>query len=259
MLFTSAEISAWVGTFLWPLVRIGAMVMAAPIFGANMVPVRIRAIIALLITLAVVPLLPEMPRVDALSPDGVLIVVQQILIGISMGFIMQMVFAAFVLAGQVVAMSMGLGFASMNDPTTGISVPTVGQFFTIMVTLAFLALNGHLILIEVIAASFHTLPISTEGIGLNSLWAVASWASQMFAGAVMIALPAITAMLIVNLGFAVMTRAAPQLNIFAVGFPVTITVGFVLLFLTLPVMLSHLTELTESALNLIRAIGEGRT
>lgn len=258
MLFTSAEISAWIGTFLWPLVRIGAMVMAAPIFGARLVPFRIRVVVAVFITIAVMPLLPAMPKVDALSSDGILIIVQQFLIGISMGFMMQMVFAAFVLGGQVLAMSMGLGFASMNDPTTGISVPTVGQLFTIMVTLAFISLNGHLILIEVVAASFRTLPVSTTGLGLNSLWAVASWASQMFAGAVMIALPAITAMLIVNLGFAVLTRAAPQLNIFAVGFPVIITVGFIMMFLTLPVMLSHLTELTESALKLIRAIGEGR-
>lgn len=218
---------------------------------------RIRVVLAITITMVIAPLIPETPQVDALSPDGVLIIIQQVLIGLSMGFVLQMVFAAFTLGGQVMAMSMMLGFAVMNDPVSGISVPTVSQLFTILVTLTFLAFNGHLILIEVIADSFRTLPIGTTGLALNSIHDLVAWASYMFVGAVLIALPAIASMLVINLGFGIMTRAAPQLNIFVVGFPVIISMGFVVMVLTLPSISSHLSGFTDSAFDMMRSLVRG--
>lgn len=255
--FSSAQISAGVGTLFWPFCRIAALMSVSPILGMRLIPTRIKIVLAIVITIAVAPVVPEVPQIDILSPDGVLIIIQQFLIGLSMGFALQMVFAAFTLGGQLIAMSMALGFAVMNDPVSGISVPTVSQLFTILVTLIFLAFNGHLILIEVIADSFRTLPIGTIGLSLNSIHELIAWASYMFIGGVLIALPAIASMLVVNLGFGIMTRAAPQLNIFVVGFPVIITMGFVVILLTLPSISNHLNGLTEHAFAMMRAMVGG--
>ena len=255
--FSSAQISAWIGTLFWPFCRIAALMSISPVLGMRLIPMRIRVVLAITITMVIAPLIPEVPQVDALSSDGILIIIQQVLIGLSMGFVLQMVFAAFTLGGQVIAMSMMLGFASMNDPMTGVSVPTVSQLFTILVTLTFLAFNGHLILIEVVADSFRTLPIGTTGLALNSVHDLVAWASYMFIGAVLIALPAIASMLVINLGFGIVTRAAPQLNIFAVGFPVIISMGFVVILLTLPAVSSHLNGLTDSGFDMMRSLVRG--
>jgi len=254
MIWTSAEISALVGSYLWPLFRITALMSLAPIIGNRLIPVRIRMALAVALTVLVVPLLPYAPPIDPLSPSGVLVGVQQVLIGVAMAFALQLVFAAFVLGGQVTAMGMGLGFASMNDPVTGVVVPTVSQFFTIMITLAFLALNGHLAVIELLVDSFRAMPIAPDGLTADSLWRLVAWGGRMFSGAVLIALPAVAAMLVVNLGFGIMTRAAPQLNIFAVGFPIIITVGFVVLLMAMPSMLSQFVELNSEAFGMLRGI-----
>ncbi len=171
-----------------------------------------------------------------------------------MGFALQLVFGAFMLGGQVMAMTMGLGFASLNDPVTGVVVPTVSQFYVVMVTLVFLALNGHLILIEVTVNSFDSLPISPDAFTVLRLWNLLEWAGFMFSGAVLIALPAIGAMLVVNLGFGIMTRAAPQLNIFAVGFPVIMTIGFVVILLSLPSVLPWFENAMDRGLQMTRQL-----
>ncbi|MDH5614590.1 MAG: flagellar biosynthetic protein FliR, partial [Gammaproteobacteria bacterium] len=123
--YSSAQIGAWVGTLFWPFCRIAALMSVSPILGMKLIPARIRVVLAIMITMVVAPLIPSVPQVDVLSPDGILIIIQQVLIGLSMGFVLQMVFGVFTLGGQVIAMSMALGFASMNDPISGISVPTV--------------------------------------------------------------------------------------------------------------------------------------
>lgn len=239
MVFTGAEITAWVGSFLWPLFRIGAVVMAAPIFGAQSVPVRVRLIIAMGITSVVVPLLPPMPAIDLFNPLIVWIIIQQLLIGLALGFAIQLVFSAVITAGQVIAMQMALGFSLMVDPQNGQQVPVLSQLYVILVILVYLALNGHLVLIHILVDSFHTLPISAEGLSSNVLWQLVSWGSHIFTGAVAIALPAIASLLIVNFAFGVMTRAAPQLNIFSIGFPITMMLGFAVVWVTLPSVVPH--------------------
>jgi len=259
MIWTSAEISGLVGSYLWPLFRIAALMSIAPIIGSKLVPVRIRVALAVALTVLVVPLLPHVPPIDPLSANGILVGVQQVLIGVAMGFALQLVFAAFVLGGQVTAMGMGLGFASLNDPATGVVVPTVGQFFTVMITLAFLALNGHLALFELLVDSFRAMPVAPTGLTVDSLWQLVGWGGRMFSGAVLVALPAVAAMLVVNLGFGIMTRAAPQLNIFAVGFPIILTVGFVVLLMAMPSMLSQFTQLNSETFGMLHSmLGIGR-
>jgi len=251
MNFTGAELTTWLATLLWPFMRIGAMFAAAPIFSSRSVPVRIRIILAFLIASVLVPVLPAPPTVDLISGQALIISIHQVLIGVAMGFIIQLVFAAFVIAGQSIAMAMGLGFASIIDPQNGVQVPVVSQAFLIMVTLVFLALNGHLVLIDMLAKSFENIPVGMMVPSRDGIWQLVNWGSDMFAGGMLVALPAVAALLLVNLAFGVTTRAAPQLNIFAVGFPVMIMVGLSFIILTLPTITSHLGRLMMQATELV--------
>ena len=259
MLFTSADITAWIGSLLWPFTRIAAMLAIAPIFGARMVPARIRLIIALLLTWVMLPLIPPVPALDPLSAAGVLVTAQQMLIGLAIGFSIQLVFAALVVAGQTVAMGMGLGFAQMVDPQNGVNVPVIGQYYVVVATLLFLALNGHLALIQVLVDSFHTLPVGIGSLGREDLRSIAYWGARMFAGAMMVALPAVAAILLVNLAFGVVSRSAPQLNIFGVGFPVTLTLGFVILVFAVASLLPQLQQLMNEALSAASLLGTGES
>ncbi len=243
MVFSETAIASYLAGFLWPLMRIGAVFMAAPIFAARQVPVRWRAALTLVVTWIVVPVLPPVPVVETFSHEAMLMVLQQIAIGVLMGFMLQLVFAAVVFGGQVMAYSMGLGFASMMDPQNGVQVPVVSQFYLILVTLLFLMLNGHLILIELVVDSFRTIPVAVDGLSRNTLWELAVWGGRVFSGGLLMALPIVTALLVVNLGMGIITRAAPQLNIFAVGFPMTMIIGFVVMWATLPNVLHNFSEL----------------
>ncbi|MBT8127193.1 MAG: flagellar biosynthetic protein FliR [Gammaproteobacteria bacterium] len=254
MSITGTELTGWLASLLWPLIRIGAMFAALPIFSARSVPVRIRVLLAFFIAWILLPVIPKPPVVDLISAQALLISVYQVLIGVAMGFILQMVFSAFVIAGQSIAMAMGLGFASIIDPQNGVQVPVVSQAFLIMVTLVFLALNGHLLLIEVLADSFQRLPVGPVVISQDGLWQLVTWGSNMFLGGMLVALPAVAALLLVNLAFGVASRAAPQLNIFAVGFPVMILVGLAFIILTLPSITDHLSRMMLEAINLINKV-----
>ena len=257
MTITSAEISGWVGSYLWPFFRIGALVGVAPIFGAHTVPVRARIGLALALTLLVVPLLPPAPAIDALIGLGALVAFHQVAIGAAMGFALLLVFGAFVLGGEIFAMQMGLGFASLLDPQRGVPVPVVSQFYVLLATLVFLALDGHLVLLEVLVDSFRTIPVGPRGLSPAGMHTLVNWAGHMFSGAVLIALPAITTLLVVNIAFGVMTRAAPQLNIFAVGFPVIMTAGFIAMWLTLPSVVAQLQSLAAAMFELLRGLLAG--
>ena len=250
-----AQATAFVGSLMWPFMRIGAMLMSMPVLGTRMVPKRIKIIATLTISVFVLPLLPAVPEVEALSLAGLFISVQQILIGFAMGFTLQLVFGSLMIAGEVFAMSMGLGFASMIDPNNGVSVPVIAQLMVIIGTLLFLALGGHLMLIQLVVNSFQTLPISPTGIERESFWAIASWGSQMFIGAIWVAIPAIISMLVVTICLGVMTRASPQLNIFSVGFPITMFLGFVILMLILPGFLPRFNQMMLEAMQLSQSIG----
>lgn len=219
--------------FLWPFMRVAAMFSIAPVIGSKLVPVRVRVLLAVFITYAILPSLTPVAPVDPLSLDGIIVAIAQVQIGLSMGFILQLVFNAVSIAGENIAMTMGLGFAQITDPANGFSVPTVSQFFVVIASLLFLALNGHLGLIQMLADSFIHLPIDNPYPVDGALWLLLSWVGKMFAGAVMVALPAVTALLIVNVAMGIMTRAAPQMNLFSVGFPITMLIGFVLIFMTL--------------------------
>ena len=255
---TIEQIGAWVGSYFWPFVRISALFMVAPVFGAQMVPVRIRVMLAFVLSLLVAPLLPPAPGVDPVSLAGVMLMAQQVLIGTAMGFMVHTVFQTLVIAGEAMANGMGLGFARMVDPANGVQVPVISQFFIIMATLLFVTLNGHLMLIDLVVRSFHLLPIGEGGLSPAGFRMVAAWGSQMFVGALLIALPAVTAMLVVNVSLGVITRAAPQLNIFAVGFPLMILLGFVFIMMSTPSVLNQFMSLMMDSFDTIILILEAK-
>ncbi|MDF1641605.1 MULTISPECIES: flagellar biosynthetic protein FliR [Thalassolituus] len=227
------DVSHWVARYIFPFARIAGLLMVMPLIGTRMVPQRIRLLLAITITFVVVPVLPPFIKVDALSLASIIIIGQQILIGIALGFAVELLTQVFVIAGQLIAMQTGLGIATTVDPSQGASVVVVSQWFLFMVSLVFLALNGHLVLIEILIDSFRTIPIGFDGFSVEQWGLLITWSGWMFAAATVIALPAIAALLIVNLAFGVMTRAAPQLNIFALGFPVTMIVGIFIIWINI--------------------------
>ena len=248
---TDAQVTEFVGRYLWPLFRISALLMAMPIIGTRVVTARVRIILALMITLLVVPLLPPMPNIPPLSLQSLMIVVQQVLVGLSIGFFLQVLFQIFVLAGQFMAMKMGLGFASMNDPANGVQVTVLSQYYLIIITLLFLSFNGHLLVLTMITESFTTIPISEHGLTLEVIWLIASSGSWMFSRALVVAMPVLTSLLVVNIAFGVMSRAAPQMNVFTVGFPITLIFGLILIWYSMSSFLPNFELVLEEGMNAI--------
>lgn len=258
MLFTSAEIAQYVASFGWPWIRITALLITAPMFSNVQLPIRLRILLSIALTIAVMPALAQPPAVDLLSIPALLIAVQEVLIGVLIGLLLAASFQAVTIAGESISLAMGLGFATMVDPQSGVSVPMLSQFLLILATLLFLGLGGHLMLIELVASSFISMPVGSAGLVRSDFMAVAAFGAQMFAGAVLIALPAVVILLIVQLSMGVMTRAAPQMNIFSVGFPLTIMLGLLtVLFFVLPVLQPRLMQLWGAAFGLARRLSGG--
>lgn len=245
---------AWVASFVWPLMRISAMFVAMPLISMRAVPARSRLILALAMTFFVMPLLPPLATFEMFSYVGLLVAVQQITIGLVTGFIVQLVFAAVVFAGQGIALGMGLGFASMVDPQNGQQVPVVAQFYVMTTTLVFLSMDGHLLLIKMLLDSFVSLPIGVDGLSTADLWVTLAWSSRMFAGGLLLSMPVVISLLLVNISFGVASRAAPQLNIFSVGFPVTLFLGILLIWVTLPNVLDQFSGILTEAYDLIETL-----
>ncbi len=248
---TETQILGYVASFIWPLLRISAMFVSMPLFSIQAVPARIRLLLSLVITLVIMPLLPPFQAVEIFSYEGIMVSVAQIFIGLTIGFIVQMVFSIVLFAGESIAASMGLGFAAMVDPQSGQQAPVIGQLYTITSTLLFLSLNGHLLLIQMLLDSFTSLPIGINGLAKADIWTIITWSSRMFSGGLLLAMPIIISLLLVNISFGVAARAAPQLNIFSVGFPITLMLGMLLIWLTLPDALNQFTGTLTDAYDLI--------
>ncbi len=232
--FTSAQWSAWLAAFIFPLARILAAVASTPILGNKEVPLQVRIGLSVLLTVLVAPTLQMPSDIDPASLQGLLILLEQILAGVVMGFAMRIIFAAAEMAGEVAGLQMGLGFASFYDPQNASFQPILAQFLGVIVSLAFLAMDGHLMVLAAISDSFQSFPVSAvmpSALGLHTL---VSWAGSIFADALQISLPLLAALMMTNLALGILTRSAPQLNLFAVGFPITLGMGFLVLALSMP-------------------------
>ena len=254
LVFNTAEITALIGAYLWSFARIGAMLMTAPVFSSKSVPIKARVTLGIVCTLLIAPLLTELPAVDFLSGESFLIMINQVIIGATIGFVLQFVFGIFVLAGQIFAMQTGLGFSMMNSPQDGVQTTVVGQMYVVTTTLLFLAMHGHLFLIQMLLESFDKIPIGLNSINTEAFWVLVSWGSDFYKHALMIVMPAIAAMLMVNVSFGVMAKASPQLNPFSVGFMITIIFGFVIFYITLPSLYPYFVKLMEEGFSLIERI-----
>uniref|UniRef100_UPI0040477E4F flagellar biosynthetic protein FliR n=1 Tax=Polynucleobacter sp. TaxID=2029855 RepID=UPI0040477E4F len=226
-------IQAWVVGILIPLVRILSFVAIAPFFGNPAVTIRIKVAMGILLATVIAPAAPEMPVIDVLSMDGVLIVAEQMLIGLAMGFMVQIIFAGIEMAGQVSGMTMGFGFATNFDPQSGGNTVVVAQLTGILALLVFLSMNGHLIMISALLESFYSFPVTAQPRMIDGI-TIALWGAKIFSIALQLSLPVVATLLITNLALGILTRSAPQLNIFGIGFPLTIIVGFFVIMLMLP-------------------------
>lgn len=218
-------------TFAWPLTRISALVLAAPVLSQGAVNLRIRIALVLVLTWLVWPLV-EWPSIDPVSAPGLVWLLQEVAIGALMGLTLQMVLAAMVVGGQAMSATLGLAMANMVDPNMG-QVPIISQLLVIMGTLIFVGLDGHTMAIGLVLESFRTIPVAQTWDVMGAIKALTAWSSIMFVGGLLLALPILVTLLFINVGLGVVTRAAPSLNIFAVGFPIMLIVGLVLLWVTL--------------------------
>lgn len=254
---TDAQIGTWVATFMLPMFRVTALLMTMPIFGTKMLPARVRLYAALAITVVIVPALPPLPEFDPLSLRGLMLCGEQIIIGALFGFSLQLLFQVFVIAGQIVAVQMGMAFASMVDPANGVNVAVVSQFMTMLVSILFLLMNGHLVAFEILAESFTTLPVGSALL-VNHYWEMVARMSWVFGAGLLLILPVVAALLVVNIAFGVMTRAAPSLNIFSIGFPLTLVLGIWMFWVGLADVHSHYQALVTEALQWLRDLAQAR-
>ncbi len=241
-----SDLMKWINLLILPLIRVGGMMLVAPVFDSGLLPARMRLLICMIVTIPVSSTISNIPKIDIISLNGFFIISQELLIGLSIGFVFLILLQTFVIGSQLIAMQAGLGFASMVDPQSGLTVPLISQLYLIIVTLLFLAFNGHLELIKLISNSFVAFPIGESVFSKNHFWDIILLGSSMFAGAISMALPAIVALLIINISFGILTRSAPQLNIFTIGFPITLVIGlFVVYFL-----LSNIIPQVEAVLSM---------
>ena len=231
MTILAADILAKLYAFIWPLVRISAALMTVPVISVEAANARVRLTLSLALTAIVFPMY-EWPSIDPLSAHGLLTLVNEIAIGVIAGMTLQVVTSALLVAGQSISATMSLSMANLLDPNFG-NVPVLAQFLMIMGPLIFLGIGGHLLLISLILDSFRMLPIGESLIGLNAIKNLLAWSSMIFLGSLLIALPIMAMLMLINLGLGVVTRAAPSLNIFAVGFPAIIIAGLLLLVISM--------------------------
>jgi flagellar biosynthetic protein FliR len=250
----SAQLSAWLAALLWPFARVLGLMIAAPLFGNPRFPLRVRLGLALIVAVVVAPTLPPMPPVAPDSLAGLGIFAQQLLIGLTMGFALRLIFTAAEMAGELIGLQMGLGFAMFYDPQNAGQMPVVGQFLGVATMLIFLALDGHLLLLSALAESFRDLPVGVLP-GQGRWLDIAGWGARIFSAALLLAMPVIAALLTVNLALAALTRASPQLNVFAIGFPITLAVGFAALLLTLPWLAPAINGLLRETMDTLSGLG----
>lgn len=255
---TSDQLNVWLLAFLWPFVRMLALISTAPLFSERVVPRSTKVGLAALLAIVVSPTLGVMPVVPLVSAGGFWIMVQQVLIGAAMGFSMRLVFAAVQAAGEYVGLQMGLSFASFFDPTSGGNTIVLARLLNVMAMLLFLALDGHLMLIMVLVESFRVLPISDGPLAAGGWYLLAAAGGHVISGGLMLALPLIAILLTLNLAMGILNRVSPQFSIFAVGFPITLLAGIAMLQLLMqylgPFLEPRFAEAFASTLQFVAAL-----
>lgn len=248
--FSEAQIMAWVSPLLWPFLRVLALFTSAPVFSMRVIPVRVRIGLAFLVALCAQAVLPEQPVISLNGREALAALLQQVGVGLAMGFAVRLVFAAIELAGEVMGLQMGLNFASFFDPMSNGQISAVTRFYSNISMLLFVVLNGHLLVLLAVVKSFERFPVNGSVLQAIAQMHLHTLGAGIFASALWIALPMIALMLFVNLALGIISRVAPQMNIYAVGFPVTLTVGLLGIVVTLPMLEQPMLTLLQQAMDI---------
>lgn len=254
---TYAQLNTWLTAFLWPFVRILALIATAPVLGHTLVQTRTKIGLAAVVTVIVAPTLGPLPPPTVFSAAGIWIIVNQFLIGAAMGFTMQVVFGVVEMCGSVIGLQMGLGFATFFDPGASGANEVVARFLNAIAMLAFLAFDGHLQMIGALVATFQSVPISADLLGAPGWRTLAAWGGIVFSAGLLMALPIVAAVLITNLALGILNRAAPQIGIFQIGFPAMLLVGMMLIQLALPNMIPYFSRLFDLGIDEIGRVAAG--
>lgn len=247
--FTEAQLLQWLTPLLWPFLRVLALFTAMPVFGQRTVPARVRVALAFLIALCAQASLPPITPVPLDSPAAWALVLQQVLVGVALGFAVRVVFAAVEFAGELVGLQMGLNFAAFFDPISASNGNAAGRFFGTMVAWLFIVINGHLAVIAAVVQSFHAFPVGPQPLAFLHVAQPQRWGTELFRLGTWIALPMLAMLLFVNLVLGLISRVAPQMNVFAIGFPITLGMGLIGMLLTLPMMQTPFTMALEQMLS----------
>ena len=250
--FTDTQVLEWITPILWPFLRVLALFGSLPVMGQRNVPARVRVALAFLIAFCAQASLPAMPVIPLNSGAAVLAVIQQLVIGVSLGFAVRIVFTAVEFAGEIIGLQMGLNFAGFFNPMTGGEATATSRFFGILVGWVFIMINGHLMLIGAVVQSFHAFPVGPEPFAFLRAVSPQTWGAEVFRVGLWIALPLVGMLLFVNLVLGIISRVAQQMNIFAIGFPVTLSVGLIGMLLTLPMLEMPFTTALEQMLQHFR-------
>jgi flagellar biosynthetic protein FliR len=252
--FSTADMNTWVAALLWPLTRILGLITASPVLGNASFPVTAKVGLGVFLAIIIAPTVPAVTAADPMSLAGLLVLIQQLLIGAGMGFAMRLVFGAVEFAGEISSLTMGLGFASFFDPNSQGRSSAVSQFTAALGTLLFLAVNAHLALLSALAESFTTLPISATPMNGGGFRQLAEFGVKVFSSGLQLSLPIVAALLLTNIALGILTRAAPSLNLFGIGFPITLSVGFIVVGATLPYLAGPMENLFVQGLDAGRSL-----
>lgn len=255
--FAGVEAQLWI--WIMAMIRPGAALMAAPVFGSTTVPLQVRIILSAMIGIAATNSVAiDLPDSTLVSYTGLLFIIAEIVCGVAIGFALQIGYSAAFVAGELISNAMGLGFASMADPQSGQSSPVIGSFLSIIAVLLLLAMDGHLMLIAIIVHSYEALPPGNAWLSPRLIMNLVEFGASLFSMGVVIALPVAAALIIVQIVMAMLARSAPQLNLFSVGIPVAVLAGIVLLAIAAPVLADGIMRAMETGLEQSEVMaGEG--
>jgi flagellar biosynthetic protein FliR len=250
--FNEAQVMAWIAPWLWPFFRLLGLFTSAPVLSMKVIPRRVRVSLAVLIVVCAQPSLPQMPPIPPNSAEAFMVVAQQVLIGLTMGFAARVIFAGIEFAGELVGLQMGLNFAQFFDPTSGGQVTAVSRIYGTTASWLFVVMNGHLLLTAAVLHSFEAFPVSPEPLAFLAAIQPQVWGAEVFKLGLWVSLPVVSMLMLVNMVMGLVARVAPQMSIFSVGFPVILGVGMTGLWLTLPMMQAPLTMALERMLALFQ-------
>ncbi|PAU70698.1 flagellar biosynthetic protein FliR [Vreelandella alkaliphila] len=253
---TFAQLQAWLVAFFWPFARITAFMAASPLWGHSSVPNQAKVALAAIIAIVIAPILPAMPNVPIMSWASLGIMIEQLLIGVAIGLVMHIIFAVVQAAGEFIGLQMGLAFASFFDMSSGTNIMVLSRILYMITLLMFLALNGHLMVLETLIMSFETLPIGIGALNPNAFELLARYAGTIFASGMLLALPLVGSLLIINLALGILNRSAPQLTVFNIGFPASLTVGLTLLMVLMTDIGRFLQQLFSQGLAFMQSLIE---